>query len=79
MTAAQRIASDGYVFWYNGESYYTGWGSWGTPQAAFDWWIISTPHLNNIMHTGFEGFGAGYMYDPATSLNSYTIELAKPC
>ena len=76
--ASDRIAAQGYVFWYNGENYYIGWGSRGTPEAAFNWWINSTPHLNNIMHTGFEEIGVGYMYDPASNLNFYTIEFAKP-
>ncbi len=77
-TASQRIAAQGYSFWYIGENYYIGWGSGGTPQAAFNWWINSTPHYNNIMHTGFEEFGVGYMYDPATNLHFYTINFAKP-
>jgi len=76
--ASERIAEQGYTFWYNGENYYIGWGSWGTPEAAFDWWINSIPHLNNIMHTGFEEFGVGVMYDPAANVNYFTIEFAKP-
>ena len=77
-TASERIAAQGYSFWYIGENYYIGWGSSGTPQAAFNWWINSTPHYNNIMHTGFEEFGVGYMYDPVTGLNFYTINFATP-
>jgi uncharacterized protein YkwD len=77
-TASERIAAQGYTYWYIGENYYIGWGSGGTPEAAFEWWINSTPHLNNIMHTGFQEFGVGYMFDPARNLGFYTINFARP-
>jgi uncharacterized protein YkwD len=75
-TSRDRVAAQGYSYTWVGENYYIGWGSWGTPEKAFDWWIHSEPHLNNILHTRYTEFGVGYVY--YDNRHYWTIDFARP-
>jgi uncharacterized protein YkwD len=54
----QRILSYGYTPSWWGENIYMGWNT--TPEYAFNWWINSTPHLNNLLSPYYRQIGVGH-------------------
>ena len=50
---------DGCSSWYYGENIYWGWGSYGTPDRAFQWWMNSSGHRANILNKRYREVGIG--------------------
>lgn len=46
------------------------------PQAAFDWWMNSEPHRNNILSPNYTEFGVGVI--STSSTDYYVIVFARP-
>jgi uncharacterized protein YkwD len=76
-TAWQRMQRAGYVGSWGGENIYGGYNT--TPSQAFNWWLGSTPHLNNILGIYYRDVGVGYAYcATGTYRNTYTINFGAP-
>ncbi|WP_165232471.1 CAP domain-containing protein [Aquisphaera insulae] len=56
---ADRIAAQGYNAMAWGENLYVGFLSDGTPEAALDGWINSSPHRENLLSTLYADIGVG--------------------
>lgn len=68
-----RVEAQGYDWSWIGENYMiTGNG----PQAAFDWWMNSELHRNNILSPNFTEFGVGVI--STSSTDYYVIVFARP-
>ena len=51
----------------------------GTPQGAFDWWMDSTTHRDNILHIEVTEAGVAYVFNPSSEYGGYyTTVFAKP-
>lgn len=49
------------------------------PQAAFNWWMGSEPHRNNILNSFYTEFGVGYIQSPGSDYGEYyVIVFARP-
>jgi uncharacterized protein YkwD len=71
-----RVERQGYSWSWIGENYYVGGGS---AQTAFDWWMNSTPHRNNLLSPNYTQFGVGYVYDADSDYGGYfVVVFAKP-
>jgi uncharacterized protein YkwD len=77
-TSRDRIVAQGYSPTWWGENYYIGWGSGGSAQSAFNWWMNSTPHTANILHQRYTEFGVGYIYSAQDNRHYWTIDFARP-
>jgi len=76
-TAWQRMQRAGYVGHWGGENIYGGYNT--TPEQAYNWWLGSTPHLNNILGIYYRDVGVGYAYcSSGTYRNTYTINFGTP-
>lgn len=75
-SVADRVEAQGYDWSWIGENYMiTGSG----PQAAFNWWMNSTPHRNNILGSSYTEFGVGYIYSEEADYGGYyVIVFARP-
>lgn len=75
-----RIAAQGYNYAYASENIYVGNPSFGgTPQGAFDWWMNSQIHRDNILSTKVTEIGIGYAYWAQSTYGGYyTLNFAKP-
>jgi uncharacterized protein YkwD len=75
-TVRDRVARQGYTWSWIGENYYAGHGG---AQTAFDWWMNSTPHRNNLLSPNYTQFGVGYVYDADSDFGGYfMVVFAKP-
>jgi len=75
-TVRDRVARQRYAWSWIGENYYAGHGG---AQAAFDWWMNSTPHRNNLLSPNYTQFGVGYVYDADSDYGGYfVVVFAKP-
>jgi uncharacterized protein YkwD len=75
-TVRDRVARQGYTWSWIGENYYAGHGG---AQTAFDWWMNSTPHRNNLLSPNYTQFGVGYVYDADSDYGGYfVLVFAKP-
>ena len=73
---ADRVTAQGYLYSWVGENIFA--GSSG-PQTAFDWWMDSEPHRNNILHSNYTEIGIGYSYLEGSRYRShYTAVFARP-
>ncbi len=73
---ADRVTSQGYSYSWIGENIFAGSSS---PQTAFDWWMNSEPHRNNILHSNYTEIGIGYSYlEGSRYRNHYTAVFARP-
>jgi uncharacterized protein YkwD len=71
-----RVERQGYSWSWIGENYYVG-GSGA--QTAFDWWMNSTAHRNNLLSPNYTQFGVGYVYDADSDFGGYfVVVFAKP-
>ena len=71
-----RVERQGYTWSWIGENYYVG-GSGS--QTAFDWWMNSTLHRNNLLSPNYTEFGVGYVYDADSDYGGYfVIVFARP-
>ena len=51
----------------------------GTPEGAFDWWMNSQIHRDNILNPAFTQIGIGYIYyDGSTYKGYYTLNFITP-
>jgi len=75
-----RIKAAGYNYSYATENIYVGNPAFGgTPQGAFDWWMNSQVHRDNILSTRVTEIGIGYAYDASSTYGGYyTLDFAKP-
>jgi uncharacterized protein YkwD len=71
---SDRILAYGYSYSWRGENIYMGWNA--TPQDAFNWWINSEPHLNNLLGSAYIHIGIGHTV--VGSRNAYTLVFARP-
>lgn len=76
---SDRVAAQGYSFSWIGENIYAGGGSHNAPQSAFNWWMNSTPHYNNMLSPNYQSIGVGYMFNPESLYRGYfTVVFARP-
>jgi uncharacterized protein YkwD len=51
----------------------------GTPEGAFNWWMNSQVHRDNILNPDVSEIGIGYAYNPNSSYGGYyTVNFARP-
>jgi uncharacterized protein YkwD len=73
---ADRVTDQGYSYSWVGENIFAGSSS---PQTAFDWWMNSEPHRNNILHSSYTEIGIGYSYlEDSRYHTHYTAVFARP-
>jgi uncharacterized protein YkwD len=76
---SDRVAAQGYSFSWIGENIYAGGGSHNSPQSAFNWWMNSTPHYNNMLSPNYQSIGVGYMFNSESQYRGYfTVVFARP-
>ena len=76
-----RVASHGYANYSSSrENIYVGDPSFGgTPGGAFDWWMNSQVHRDNILYSSISEIGIGYVYYVNSSYGGYyTVVFARP-
>lgn len=76
-----RISAQGYANYNSArENIYVGNPDFGgTPQGAFDWWMNSQVHRDNILYPDVSQVGIGYVFDPASTYGGYyTVDFARP-
>lgn len=76
----ERIKAAGYSFSYATENIYVGNPAFGgDAQGAFDWWMNSEIHRNNILSTKVTQIGIGYTYNASSTYKGYyTLKFARP-
>jgi uncharacterized protein YkwD len=76
----QRVKAEGYNYSYVSENIYAGSPDFGgNAQGAFDWWMNSTVHRNNILSTKVSQIGIGYASVPGSPYGGYyTLNFARP-
>jgi uncharacterized protein YkwD len=71
-----RVERQGYSWSWIGENYYV---SSSGAQTAFDWWMNSTLHRNNLLSPNYTQFGVGYVYDADSDYGGYfVVVFARP-
>jgi len=71
-----RVERQGYSWSWIGENYYV---SGSGAQTAFDWWMNSTLHRNNLLSPNYTQFGVGYVYDADSDYGGYfVVVFARP-
>lgn len=75
-----RISAQGYAYSYASENIYYGDPAYGGDAAgAFDWWMHSTVHKDNILDPKVSQIGIGYAYDSKSAYGGYyTLDFASP-
>lgn len=76
-----RVAAQGYANYNTArENIYVGDPNFGgSPQGAFDWWMNSQVHRDNILHAGVTEIGIAYAFNPNSSYKGhYTLVFARP-
>jgi uncharacterized protein YkwD len=75
-----RIKAQSYAYSYASENIYVGNPAFGgTPSGAFDWWMNSQVHRDNILSTKVSEIGIGYAFYPNSSYGGYyTLDFARP-
>lgn len=68
-----RVEAQGYEWSWIGENYMI---TSSGPQAAFDWWMNSELHRNNILSPNYTEFGVGVI--STSSTDYYVIVFARP-
>ncbi|MEE2644931.1 MAG: CAP domain-containing protein, partial [Myxococcota bacterium] len=66
-----RISAAGYQWMTYGENIAAGQGS---VQAAFEGWVSSPGHCENMLRDRFEDFGFGFAENPATQYGRYWVQ-----
>ncbi len=79
-TFGQRVKTEGYSYSYVSENIYAGSPAFGgDAQGAFDWWMNSKVHRNNILSTKVTQIGIGYANVPGSPYGGYyTLNFARP-
>jgi uncharacterized protein YkwD len=75
-----RISAQGYSSSYATENIYVGFPDFGgTPDGAFEWWMNSQVHRDNILDSKVIEIGVGYVFVENSSYGGYyTINFAQP-
>ena len=74
-----RVEAQGYSWSWIGENFYVTGNTANGAQAAFDWWMNSTPHRNNLLSPNYTQFGVGYVYDAESDYGGYfVVVFARP-
>jgi len=75
-----RITREGYVYTTAKENIYVGDPAFGgTPAGAFDWWMNSQIHRDNILSDDITEIGIAYVYNANSSYGGYyTVVFARP-
>lgn len=74
-----RVEAQGYSWSWIGENFYVTHDTVNGPQTAFNWWMNSTPHRNNILGASYTEFGVGYVYGPDSDFGGYfVVVFARP-
>lgn len=74
-----RVAAQGYAWSWIGENYYVTGNTESGAQVAFDWWMNSTPHRDNLLSPNYTQFGVGYVYDANSDYGGYfVVVFARP-
>jgi uncharacterized protein YkwD len=75
-----RIEAEGMTYTRASENIYVGNPSFGgTPQGAFDWWMNSQIHRDNILDPSFTKIGVGYVYHTLSAYGGYyTLVFSRP-
>lgn len=75
-SVGDRVLAQGYSWSWIGENYMV---TQNGPQTAFNWWMNSTPHTNNILSPNYTEFGVGYIYSSESDYGGYfVIVFARP-
>jgi uncharacterized protein YkwD len=75
----QRVNAQGYDWSWIGENYMVTSDTTNGPYTAFNWWMNSTPHRNNILGAAYTEFGVGYIYAPDSAHRGYfVVVFARP-
>jgi uncharacterized protein YkwD len=74
-----RVERQGYEWSWIGENYYVTGDTTNGAQIAFDWWMNSTLHRNNLLSPNYTQFGVGYIYDADSDYRGYFVAVfARP-
>ncbi len=75
-----RMAVQGYSYTNATENIYVGFPDFGgKPDGAFEWWMNSQVHRNNILDPNVSEIGVGYIFTENSSYGGYyTINFAQP-
>jgi len=75
-----RISREGYVYTTAKENIYVGNPAFGgTPAGAFDWWMNSQIHRENILSDDISEIGIAYVFNDKSSYGGYyTTVFARP-
>ncbi len=74
-----RVERQGYTWSWIGENYYVTGDTTNGAQTAFDWWMNSTAHRNNLLSPNYTQFGVGYVYDADSDYGGYfVVVFARP-
>lgn len=76
-----RVATQGYANSASArENIYVGNPDFGgTPQGAFDWWMNSKVHRENILNPNVNDIGVGYFFNSSSTYGGYyTLVVARP-
>jgi len=75
-----RISTEGYVYTTAKENIYVGNPAFGgTPAGAFDWWMNSQIHRENILSEDISEIGIAYVFNANSSYGGYyTTVFARP-
>jgi uncharacterized protein YkwD len=78
-TVRDRVEAQGYSWSWIGENFYVTHDTVTGPQTAFNWWMNSTPHRENILGSAYTQFGVGYIYGPDSDFGGYfVVVFARP-
>ena len=75
-----RIQAQGYAYAYATENIYVGNPAFGgNPDGAFDWWMNSQVHRDNILSAKVTEIGIAYAYSESSTYGGYyTLNFARP-
>jgi uncharacterized protein YkwD len=75
-----RITAQGYVYSSATENIYVGNPQFGgTPQGAYEWWMNSQIHRDNILDPKMTDIGVGYIFNTDSEYGGYyTVNFARP-
>lgn len=78
-SVGDRVLAQGYAWSWIGENYYVTGDTTNGPQIAFDWWMGSTPHRNNLLSPNYTQFAVGYIYSASSDYGGYFVAVfARP-
>lgn len=69
-SVGDRVEAQGYSWSWIGENYMV---TRSGPETAFNWWMNSTPHRNNILGSSYTEIGVGYIYGPDSDYGGYYV------